>query len=254
MATRSTRSLRSVALAAAVLAPVLLAGGAPAGARPRTPPTTCATPAPCAAPWMAHVTNLVLGRAPEDGDYGTLSPSADLTPAQRTAAVTRLLTSLEGREFTVQLHYYLLLDRSPDPSGADFWPRAMVDGRRNTELLAGSLMGSTEYARKWPDWISEMYRDILRREPDPSGHAYWTDQATRQSHERVARRFLSTAAARRERTRVVYASLLAGIRDSGPTSAEITRGAGLLGHFTGEDELIIEILSSDEVYDGVQAD
>lgn len=202
---------------------------------------------------MAYLTNLTFGRAPQDADYGDRSPSDDLTRAQRSAIAREQVTSLAGRRSTVERHYLLVLGRAPDPSGADFWPRAMVDGRRNTELLEGSLLGSSEFARRWPDWIAQMYDVVLARQPDPGGYAYWTAQAARQTNERVARRFLASAAARRERARLVYASLLAAPALPAPSATEVDDAARLLGRFTGEDDLIVQIVSQDDVYAACQA-
>lgn len=243
-------------LAGAVLVPGLATAGNAAGAQVKAPAATCPSASACAAPWMAHVTNLTLGRTPTDSDYGTMSATADPDEATRSRTARRLLTSLEGRRFTVELQYWKVLQRGPDPSGADFWPRALVDGRRNAELLEGSLLGSHEFSRRWPDWITQMYDVVLARRPDPDGLAYWRDQATRSTQERVARRFLATAAARRERSRIVHASLLAQITDDPgrPTAGEIAHGASLLARFTGEDDLIVELLSSEETYIACQSE
>lgn len=251
MANRRTRALASAVGVALLLQPLI--GGSPAQARPLAPPTSCTGPAPCAAPWMAYLTNLALGRAPQDADYGAHAPADDLTRAQRAAIARQQITSLAGRRFTVELHYFRVLGRAPDPSGADFWPRAMVDGRRNTELLDGSLLGSNEFARRWPDWITQMYDVVLARQPDPGGYAYWTAQAARQSNERVARRFLSSAAARRERARLVFAALFAAPALPAPSATEVDDAARLLGTFTGEDDLIVQVVSRDDVYGACQA-
>jgi hypothetical protein len=198
----------------------------------------------CAGPWIDELARLGLGRDATDADVGGMSRRADPDETYRRAASRHLFTSLDGRRFTVELRYVHILGRGADPSGYEFWSRAMLEGRRNTERLEGALYGSDEFAREFPDWIGEMYIVALRRTADPVGRAYWEAQATQHNHEYVARRFLASAAGRRERVQTLYNALL--LRNA--TDAELTWGAAALRQFGGEDALIVGITSSDEFY------
>lgn len=198
----------------------------------------------CAGPWIDELARLGLGRDATADDVGGMPRDAEPEETERRAAARHLFTSLDGRRFTVELRYGHILGRQADPSGYEFWSRAMFEGRRNTERLEAALYGSDEFARTFPDWIGEMYLVALRRTADPDGRAYWEAQAELHNHEYVARRFLASTAGRRERVRTLYNALL--LRNA--TADELTWGAAALRQFEGEDALIAGITASDEFY------
>ena len=72
--------------------------------------------------------------------------------------------------------YREVLGRDPDPSGHDSYLRALRNGMTEAEFRA-DLRHSAEFVSKAArESITRAYRDLLRRDPDPSGLAYYTKQ------------------------------------------------------------------------------
>ena len=73
--------------------------------------------------------------------------------------------------------YLLYLKRSPDPKGLAHWVEQLQQGLTD-EKLETEFLSSTEYIQKHggagQGWVIGMYQDLLGRNPDPSGLAYWT--------------------------------------------------------------------------------
>lgn len=81
--------------------------------------------------------------------------------------------------------YKAAFDRAPDPAGLGFWINAMDRGVTLTDV-AGGFMQSAEFTALYgakPDnasLLTRMYNNILDRDPDPAGHAFWLDLLERQ--------------------------------------------------------------------------
>jgi hypothetical protein len=72
--------------------------------------------------------------------------------------------------------YRDILGREPDPSGREAYLRTLRNGMTEGELRA-DLRRSAEFVNKNArDIIFRCYRDLLRREPDPSGLSFYTKQ------------------------------------------------------------------------------
>ncbi len=79
-------------------------------------------------------------------------------------------------EAIVRKVYRDVLGRDPDPSGHDSYTRSLRNGMSEAEFRA-DLKRSSEYAAKAArDSITRAYRDLLHRDPDPSGLEYYTKQ------------------------------------------------------------------------------
>ncbi len=65
--------------------------------------------------------------------------------------------------------YDKLLERSPDPSGLDYWVRQTASTGRDS--VARRLYQSPESARQR---VKDLYQQLLGRQADPSGLAYWS--------------------------------------------------------------------------------
>ncbi len=70
--------------------------------------------------------------------------------------------------------------RDPDTSGLAFWIGRTYDGEPLASV-ASSLTGSAEFIKRYghltdPGFVDLVYRNVLGRQPDPAGRAYWIDQ------------------------------------------------------------------------------
>jgi acetyl esterase/lipase len=97
--------------------------------------------------WMVH-------------QVGRSEPSAEVA-----GAITRLYGTAFGRE--------------PDASGHAYWTRLYLNGR-TLSSIAGQFASSPELVATYghlsdADFVRQLYRNVLDREPDSSGHAYWTN-------------------------------------------------------------------------------
>lgn len=96
----------------------------------------------------------VVGRG--DSDPSTTSPAAQ---------VTRL--------------YDTVFDRAPDDAGLRFWTTALRNGT-DLDDVAGLFVQSPEFRDTYGDvgqgeFVTLLYRNVLDREPDAAGQAFWTN-------------------------------------------------------------------------------
>lgn len=95
-----------------------------------------------------------------DDDKGTPSTTS---PA---AQVTRL--------------YDTVFDRSPDDAGLTFWTNSLRSGARLDDV-AELFVASPEFRDRYGDlgtgdFVALLYRNVLDREADPEGQAFWTSR------------------------------------------------------------------------------
>jgi acetyl esterase/lipase len=69
--------------------------------------------------------------------------------------------------------------RAPDENGQAYWTRLYLRGR-SLSAIAGQFAASSEFVSTYGrlgngDFVAQLYRNVLDREPDPSGHAYWAN-------------------------------------------------------------------------------
>lgn len=82
-----------------------------------------------------------------------------------------------GRDGSVIRLYGAVLGRLPDQSGFDFW----VNDSRNVFAMASSFVASDEFVRTYgglsdDEFTVEIYRNVLGRDPDAGGLAYWRNR------------------------------------------------------------------------------
>ncbi len=85
------------------------------------------------------------------------------------------------RDSVVRLYRAVFL-REPDAAGLEYWVALYVDG---TPLprIADEFMVSSEWTATYgtladPDFVRVIYGNVLGREPDPDGFAYWVELVT----------------------------------------------------------------------------
>ena len=137
--------------------------------------------------------------------------------------------------------------RATDIPGRAYWVGRLRAGLVIRKLRA-NLYGSNEYFEAQGDgdveeYVQAAYRDILGREPDPSGLGYWVDLiGGGTARGTVADRFLNTAEART----VVIRDLFLRWVDREPTPTEVSTWLAQLGSSTvdGEAALIRSLAGS----------
>lgn len=76
--------------------------------------------------------------------------------------------------------YLTFFQRHPDPEGLEYWLELVGDGSDLEEVAEWFAM-SEEYQRRYAgrdfsQFLDQLYVDVLNRQPDESGKAYWLDQ------------------------------------------------------------------------------
>lgn len=79
--------------------------------------------------------------------------------------------------------YEATFDRAPDAAGLDYWVAHLDNGDGDAyAAMVQSFMASEEYANRYgtgqtdADFVTAVYENVLDRQPDDAGMAYWTGQ------------------------------------------------------------------------------
>lgn len=109
-------------------------------------------------------------------DDGTATPTpvaaAPATPVPATPAADDL------RSAQVVRLYDTVFDRPPEEAGLTFWTNALRAGV-GLDNVAELFVASPEFQDRYGDigtdeFVTLLYRNVLDREPDPEGQAFWT--------------------------------------------------------------------------------
>ncbi|WP_421119164.1 DUF4214 domain-containing protein [Aquihabitans daechungensis] len=120
----------------------------------------------------------LLGRQPNAQE---LADGKDHLDAHDTATFTDSLAynpaRVAERHPVIRL-YFAFFKRSPDLSGANYWITKRKNGT-NLNQIASSFAASSEFQNKYgnlsnSDFVKQIFVNVFDRQPDPSGHAYWT--------------------------------------------------------------------------------
>src|SRR5207244_226589 len=130
----------------------------------------------------------------------TAQLDSGLLPSEFAYEVTHSDTYYASVITPIYSHY---LGRAPDAAGLDYWVDRMQHGLTDEQLEAG-FIGSAEYYQRAGNtnagWVDALYRDLLGRDADAQGEAYWEARLAAGSQRGdVALGF--TASMERERTR-----------------------------------------------------
>lgn len=119
-----------------------------------------------------HLLNRTADEAGVDFHLARMTSGGERT---RLAFTYSLLFSAEGASQEVDRVYDQLLDRDPDAVGAQFW-QAHLQGHDVLDLRVLVLSSDEYYSRAGGNdgaWLTALYRDVLGRDPDADGFAYW---------------------------------------------------------------------------------
>jgi len=75
--------------------------------------------------------------------------------------------------------YWAALDRTPDAGGARYWAQ-QIDSCVKLQDIAAFFAASAEFQLRYgqlsdDDYVQRIYNNVLARDPDAAGYAYWTD-------------------------------------------------------------------------------
>lgn len=93
----------------------------------------------------------------------------------RLAAASEPSPKVEG---AIARLYSASFNRAPDVNGQAYWARLYLHGR-SLSAIAGEFTSSSEFRARYgdlndADFVRQVYRNVLDREPDAAGLAYWT--------------------------------------------------------------------------------
>ncbi len=161
--------------------------------------------------------------------------------------VAELAKSDEWAANVVEQMYVGTLGRGPDASGRGFWISQLQSGM-SVAKMAALFYGSPEYlaaeGNQVDRWISDLYSELLIRNPDRGGLSYWVGEVNRTNAGSVALRFYQSDESRRTRVQALYRDLLGRSSDRGGEDY----WSGVLEH--GDDLALAANLASSEEYFG----
>lgn len=148
----------------------------------------------------------------------------------------------------IEAAYQKYLGRVADPQGLNAWTIAMRGGLSDEQLEA-AFIGSPEfYAHAGGTdraWVDTMYQDLLGRQPDAAGEAFWVQSlalgVTRQA---VAYGFAASVEREGQRIEADYFSFLG--RSASP--AEVSSWVIAFEHGYSNEDVIAGFAASDEYY------
>lgn len=125
----------------------------------------------------------VLGRAPTAGEVAA-ELAAIAAGRTRGQMLTALLDSAayEARQVDrVTRLYYATFNRMPDRAGLVHWARVLEVGEMTAERVAAAFASAGEFNSTYgsltnAQFVTQMYRNTLGRDPDQGGLDYWTGQ------------------------------------------------------------------------------
>lgn len=127
------------------------------------------------------------GRSPDAGGAQYWSGRLTSGAESPTSFIGRLLTApeFEARVAPVARLYWAYFDRIPDTDGLLHWVQETGQGTtlgQISQFFAGSPeFGATYGSLSDADFVALVYRNVLDREPDAAGRAFWTDQLARRA-------------------------------------------------------------------------
>lgn len=167
----------------------------------------------------------------------------------RASATAAIMGTDEYRGLDVDRVFIDFLRRPADPGGRAYWINSIRNGKALWRFRA-QLFGSNEYFKNSgslnASYVERAYGEVLGRDADPSGKAYWTAKldagANRGS---VALQFISSPEAKR---RLVDDQFLRFL-DRLPTAGEQAAWVAKIPQATGEQQLIAHLAASAEYFD-----
>jgi hypothetical protein len=168
--------------------------------------------------------------------------------APRSIIAAQLTHSAEYFATIIKPAYLKFLGRAADASGLAFWTGKMQAGLTDEQLEAGFIASPEYYTHNGgtdKGWIDGTYMDLLGRQADASGEAFWIAQAAANGRFAVALGFATSAEREAQRITQDYTTFLHRQPDQ----------AGLafwedqfINHGKTNEDLITGFIASDEYF------
>jgi hypothetical protein len=124
----------------------------------------------------------LLGRAPGFGELN----NAVLALNNGTQSTAQIIDGIAGRPERLDLRhpiirlYLAYFDRAPDHGGLNYWVGQRSTGKK-LDVVSNSFASSSEFKNKYgsltnAEFVTLVYKNVLKRNPDAGGLAYWTKQ------------------------------------------------------------------------------
>lgn len=212
-----------------------------------TPPGSSGSvsPAESADAFVEAVVNDFVGRPPTAEERARWREHL-LGGGSRAAVTAAFAFSDEWIGVLVDGLYQSALGRGPDASGRAHWVEILRSGHTPVEV-ASSFYASDEYFRRAGGtvtaWVGDLYTEVLGREADGSGLAFWVERSRHVPRGAIAHDFHQSSESRRDRVARLFDRLLGRPPDPGGWSY----WAGVLAN--GRDiDLAAFLAASDEYY------
>lgn len=188
-----------------------------------SPPVTVtvnAAPPNGSTPDDAYVTALYhdfLGRTPGSSelDYWTGHLAFGVPRSQVALSIAG---SDESVHRYVNAAYAYILGRVADRGGADYWAGQIEHQQLTINQFNADLYASEEYfldaGRTIKGWVDDLYFDVMGRQPDSAGEAYWVAQAQAHGRLAVAYPFFTSNESAAIQATELYAALLGRAPDA----------------------------------------
>jgi hypothetical protein len=144
--------------------------------------------------WIQNMYLDVHGRQASSDEvaYWTDQVSHGVTPTQIAAS---FLTSAERRSGAIDAMYQQYMGRQADQAGIDYWI-SVWDATGGPEVVQAGIIGSPEYYKTAGNtdaaWGTALYKNILGRDVDQAGLAYWTNYIQTHSKRSVVLGFVTS--------------------------------------------------------------
>ncbi|HSL57150.1 MAG TPA: DUF4214 domain-containing protein [Acidimicrobiales bacterium] len=114
--------------------------------------------------------------APTEDAASTDEPAPVDEPAPAPPA-RPVITTGSGIDDSIARLYLAFFERAPDPSGLAFWVGRYRQGQR-LDTIADAFTRSPEFTSTYGSlnsgaFVALVYRNVLGRQPDPTGYDYW---------------------------------------------------------------------------------
>jgi uncharacterized repeat protein (TIGR01451 family) len=167
-------------------------------------------------------------------------------PTQRNKVINDFLTSEEYREHLVDCIYENFLHRAPDAPGLQFWtaklgsPRAeaQAGGSGDELFVVAAIAGSPEYflthGNTDTGFVNGLYQDILGRNADGGGQAFWAHESSlHRDHDAIVRDLLNTSEAQHKLLNADYPAAGNAADMTLPAPGQQAGGSYALAEITG---------------------
>ncbi len=165
------------------------------------------------AQYVEHAYEVYVGRAPNSTELSQWYDHLQ-TGGSRSAMTSALSKTPEFAGSMVDEMYSTALGRTPDTAGSAYWLDVLVGQKTPFAELGIYFYGSAEYYNRSggndESFIRALYRDLLHREPEATGLAYWKGELAKSTvgPPDIASGFYVSLESRRDRADALYQRVL----------------------------------------------